>query len=131
MYNFSKRSKNNLMTCEEDLQKIANLAIKRVDFSVIQGIRTLSQQKQNVAKGVSWTLKSKHLYNPSRAFDFIPYPFKGWDDREGFAKIGKILLECANELGIKARWGGDWNRNGSYQDEIKRGSFDAGHFELL
>lgn len=50
MYSFSKRSIKNLETCEEDLQrilqKIVNLAIRKVDFSVTKGVRTLAQQKK-------------------------------------------------------------------------------------
>jgi len=131
MPKFSKRSLKNLETCDERLQKIAKIAIKYVDFSVIQGQRSLEQQRENVAKGVSWTMKSKHLKKPSWAFDFIAYPFKGWGNKEDFEKVAIVLLAVADALNIKTRWGGDWNKNGSYKDEIKRGSYDGGHFELL
>lgn len=48
-----------------------------------------------------------------------------------FEKVANVLKQVAKELGIKARWGGDWNMNGRYDDEIERGSYDGGHFELM
>ena len=131
MPRFSKRSLENLNTCDERLQKIAKIAIKYIDFSIIQGHRTLAEQKENVAKGVSWTLNSKHCKTPSQAFDFIPYPFNGWNDKRGFKEVSTVLLAVAEALDTGVRWGGDWNRNGSYEDEVQRGSYDGGHFELI
>ena len=132
MYKFSQKSLKYLNECDDRLIQIANEAIKRIDFSVIDGARTEEEAKANQAKGVSWTNKSKHCRkSKSYAFDFIPYPFKNWNDLEGFEKIAKVLNEEAAKLGIKVRWGGDWNMNGKYADEIARGSYDGGHFELM
>ena len=52
-----------------------------------------------------------------KAFDFIPYPFNGWEDLESFRKVGEELKFCARHLGIKCGYGGDWG-------------WDWGHFEL-
>ena len=132
MPKFSQKSLKYLNECDDRLIRIANEAIKRIDFSVIDGARTEEEAKANQAKGVSWTNKSKHCRKPkSYAFDFIPYPFKNWNDLEGFEKVAKVLNEEAAKLGIKVRWGGDWNMNGKYADEIARGSYDGGHFELM
>lgn len=131
MYKFSKRSLKNLSECDERLQRIAKEAIKRIDFTVIDGMRTQEEAEENRKKGTSWTNKSKHCLNPSKAFDYTPYPFISWEDLKAFEEIAKILLQVAKELGIKARWGGDWNMNGKYDDEIERGSYDGGHFELM
>lgn len=132
MYKFSERSLKHLEECDDRLILIANQAIKRIDFSIIDGARTEEEAKENQAKGTSWTNKSKHCKkSKSYAFDFIPYPFKDWNDLEGFKKVADVLKEEAEKLGIKVRWGGDWNMNGKYDDEIARGSFDGGHFELM
>ncbi|MDY4010169.1 MAG: M15 family metallopeptidase [Fusobacterium gastrosuis] len=133
MPKFSKRSLEILKTCHPDLQKIALRAIKRIDFKIIEGHRTTEQQKQKIKQGFSKTMKSKHCFYPSLAFDFVPYPFKqeDWEDYERFNKVGEILLECANELRIKARRGADWNMNGSTKDEVIRGTYDGPHFELM
>ena len=99
-YKFSKRSLNNLKNCHPDLIKIANEAIKYVDFTIIEGHRSIEQQKENIKKGVSQTLKSKHCETPARAMDIIPYPFKGWNDTKDMDRVTKVILECARKLGI-------------------------------
>lgn len=132
MYKFSKTSLKHLNECDDRLILIANKAIERIDFSIIDGARTEEEAKKNQVKGTSWTNRSKHCRKPkSYAFDFIPYPFKNWNDLEGFKKVADVLKEEAKKLGIKVRWGGDWNMNGKYEDEIERGSYDGGHFELM
>ena len=134
MTKWSNRSISNFSSCDDRLKKIADKARElypEVDFTIIEGQRSIAQHKANLAKGVSWAKLSKHCYFPSYAFDFIPYPFKNWNDTKGFEKVGKALFDAAKALGIKARWGGDWNMNGSYKDEVLRGSYDGGHFELM
>lgn len=128
MPRFSKRSLENLKTCHPDLIKIANEAIKRIDFTIIEGHRSKEKQKENLKKGVTQTLNSKHCEYPSKAFDFIPYPFKDWDDTKSFNKVGEIILQCAKELNILARRGADWNMNGRTDDEK---FYDGPHIELL
>lgn len=130
MFKFGKTSKQNLKGVHPDLVKLAEKAISlsEIDFTVIQGLRTLKQQQENVKKGVSWTLNSKHL--TGRAIDVVPYPVD-WNDLTKFAKINEAFKKASQELNIRYRWGGDWNMNDSYKDEIKRGSYDGGHFELL
>ncbi|CAL7888758.1 L-alanyl-D-glutamate peptidase [Fusobacterium necrophorum subsp. funduliforme] len=128
MPKFSKRSLDNLKDCHPDLKKIAELAIQRVDFTIIEGHRSKAKQLQNVKSGASQTMNSKHCEYPSRAFDFIPYPFKGWNDSEGFNNIGEVILQCAKELKIFARRGADWNMNGRTDDEK---FYDGPHIELM
>lgn len=128
MYKFSDRSKENLRTCHSDLVKIANEAIKYVDFTVIEGYRSKEKQRENIKKGVSKTLNSKHCEIPSRAFDFIPYPFTTWNDTVSFNKISKVIIECAKKLNILARRGSDWNMNECSSDES---FYDGPHIELL
>lgn len=113
MPSFSKRSKDNLATCHENLQLIAEDAIKIIDFTVIEGHRGKQAQNVAVARGTSKTPwpKSKHNKLPSHAFDFIPFPFDGnWGkaNHPKFKAVGKVLLECAAKRGIKASYGGDW-----------------------
>ena len=126
----SDRSKKNLENVHPDLIRIINrcLSYGTVDFSVIQGQRSIEQHLQNLAKGVSKISMSKHCYNPSCAFDFIMYPFTGWGDAAGFDKVAKELVRAAKELGIPARSGGDCNRDGNFRNDR---FYDGGHFELI
>ena len=57
MYKFSKASLKHLNECDDRLILIANKAIKKIDFSIIDGARTEEEAKANQAKGTSWTNK--------------------------------------------------------------------------
>ena len=120
MPRFGKRSKRCLAGCHKDLQKVANEAIKLVDFSVISGHRGRSAQNAVYDKGFSKARfpNSKHNKTPSEAFDFIPYPFTDWGDVARFAYIAGVIICTAARLGIKLKWGGhfkNWKDYGHIQ----------------
>lgn len=124
----SQKGKDILATRHPDLQKVINASFEKMpfDITVLQStIRTVEEQRANVAKGVSWTMKSKHL--DGRAVDMAPYPID-WKDLGRFEQMAKVVLATAKELGIKVRWGGDWNQNGDWKDEK---NYDGPHFELM
>lgn len=132
MYTFSKRSREQLNTCHPKLVQVLEAAIKKIDFSVIEGHRGEAEQNRAFAEGRSrlrWP-NSKHNKMPSEAVDIWPYPFKPeyWNQIEVWENLAKVVLECAEELGIKIRWGGDWNQNGDWRDEK---FIDGPHFELM
>ena len=118
MYKFSKRSLDNLKNVDERLVRICNELIKRVDFTVIEGFRSLERQKELYDKGFSKidgiTKKGKHNYSPSLAIDIIPYkkghnPFDGSKESDiMFDNLAKEFKQVAKELGINITWGGDW-----------------------
>ena len=118
MYNFSQRSLNNLKNVDERLVKICNELIKRVNFTVIEGHRSLERQKELFDKGFSKidgiSKKGKHNYSPSLAIDIIPYkkglnPFDGTKESEKmFNDLAVEFKKVAKELNIKIVWGGDW-----------------------
>lgn len=51
MYKFSKTSLKHLNECDDRLILIANKAIERIDFSIIDGARTEEEAKKNQVKG--------------------------------------------------------------------------------
>jgi len=59
--------------------------------------------------------KSKHNSLPSKAVDVAPYPID-WNDLERFYNFGGYVRGIAESLGIKIRWGGDWNENLELKD---------------
>ena len=60
----------NLEPAHRDLVTILHLVYKKVpEFKIFQCARDLEQQRRNVAKGVSQTMKSKHLTAPTQACD--------------------------------------------------------------
>lgn len=122
---FGTNSKAMLKGVDKRLVDICNAAIKIIDFSVIDGVRTIEEQRVNVARGKSWTMNSKHL--DGKAVDLAPYPL-AWADTEMFCLLAGVMRACAHAQGVTLRWGGDWNRNESTKDERNR---DYGHFELV
>ena len=110
MYVLSQRSKDRLKGVNPDLVKVVERAIQisEIDFMVIEGVRTLEKQKENVKKGVSKTLNSRHLTGD--AVDLGPLVNKDipWKDWSKFELVAKAMKQAAKELGVKIEWGGDW-----------------------
>lgn len=125
-YYFGKRSKKSLSTCHSDLQQIAHNAIKRIDFTVIDGHRTREIQNGYFLRGVSKVKypASSHNALPSLAMDCIPCPFENhyWSSQYGkdkFSQMSIIILEEAAKLDIVLLWG------------YKAWGWDLPHFQLI
>ncbi len=129
MPSFGKSSQDKLATCDPRLQKVFNEVIKYFDCTVIEGHRGEEAQNKAFAEGKS-KLKypqSKHNKTPSLAADVLPYPID-WNDTNRMRYFAGFVVGIAATMGIKLRWGGDWNQN----TELKDNSFnDLPHFELV
>ena len=129
MYKFGSRSKKHLVTLDERLQKVLNEVIKYVDCSIIEGHRSAERQNKLFEEGRTKVKypHGRHNSNPSRAVDVVPYPID-WDDRARFHLFAGFVIGIAQSMGIKLRWGGDWNMN----FEVDDNNFDDfPHFELI
>jgi peptidoglycan L-alanyl-D-glutamate endopeptidase CwlK len=108
-FKFGLVSKYRLRGVHPDLVKVMELAISKspVDFSVIEGLRTIERQRQYVKSGASRTMKSRHL--TGHAVDIAPYVSGKirWD-WPLYYKIAPIVKAAAKELKIPIVWGGDW-----------------------
>ena len=128
MPRFGKRSKERLATCEKDLQMVFNEVIKYVDCSILEGHRSKDRQNSLYEDGKTKVRypNGRHNASPSRAVDVTPYPVD-WADRERQTLFAGFVLGVANQMGIKLRWGGDWDQD----FEVKDNRFDDfPHFEL-
>lgn len=113
----SEKEAARMKRAHPDLQKIIRRAaeITTVPFTILQADRTLEQQKANVAKGVSWTMKSRHLIGADGmvyAVDIAPLV----DGQVSWAwplyyKLAPIIKKAAADVGIPVEWGGDWKKN--------------------
>ena len=128
MPRFGKKSKEQLDTCNEKLRRVFNEVIKTVDCSVLEGHRDKDRQNAFYEEGKTKVKypKGRHNADPSLAVDVVPYPID-WDDRERFHLFAGFVLGTAKQMGIKLRWGGDWNINW-FVDDNKFDDFP--HFEL-
>lgn len=127
---FSDKSLKQLNTAHEDLQKLFKKVIEYWDCQVLEGKRSEAQQKINVANGVSKTMQSKHVFplnGPSLALDVAPYPIK-WNDLQRFYAFAGFVIGTAVAMGLKVRWGGDWDSDRDFSDQTFN---DLVHFELV
>ena len=128
MPRFGKKSKSQLSTCEKDLQRLFNEVVKHFDCTVIEGHRGAERQNNAYKQGKS-KLKfpeGKHNKTPSVAVDVIPYPID-WEDRDRHHLFSGFVLGVASQMGIKIRWGGDWDMDTKTKDNRFD---DLVHFEL-
>lgn len=134
MPKFSETSLKHLSQCHPQLQKLFELVVVGYDCSVICGHRGEAEQERLFrikASKLRFPL-SKHNSLPSRAVDVVPWfpgePHIRWGDTRSFDHFAGFVLGVAHGMGIKIRWGGDWNGNRDLHDQ----SFnDLVHFELL
>ena len=78
MYKFSKRSLRNLEGVHPLLVNVVHRALElsNIDFTVVEGLRTIEKQREYVAKGASKTMNSYHLKQKDgygHAVDIYPY----------------------------------------------------------
>ena len=129
MPRFSKRSRDNLDTCDERLQRVCERVIEQFDFTVLEGYRTLERQRELLRQGKTKLSpgKSAHNRNPSTAVDVAPYPID-WSDIRRFDILAGFMFQAAAEEGVTLRWGGDWDRDWELSDQTFN---DLPHFEIV
>lgn len=112
----SAKSDGLLELAHPNIRRVVRRAIKKskVDFKVAETLRTLDQQKQNVANGVSWTLDSKHL----KQADGYAHAVDLWAIVNGsvswawplYFRIAEAMQDASFDEGIPLIWGGCWDR---------------------
>jgi len=147
-FKLSQRSLDRLDSVDPDLIKVVKYAIgvTKVDFGVIEGVRTLEKQKELVAAGASKTMNSKHL--KGLAVDLMAYVGgRGCWELKVYDDIADAMKQGAIEYGVPIVWGASWHiRNiadwkgtmeeamNDYIDtrrkEGKRPFIDGPHFEI-
>ncbi len=109
MYKLGKRSLSRLKGVDGDLVRVVKRAIQisEVDFTVLEGMRTLQRQEKLYKSGASQTMKSRHLIG--EAVDLGAWVDGGVEwSWPLYYKIAEAMKEAADELGVKITWGGDW-----------------------
>jgi peptidoglycan L-alanyl-D-glutamate endopeptidase CwlK len=129
---FGSRSLKNMVGIHPDLRRVLDRALQDspLDFSVIEGLRTLERQKQLVASGASQTLNSRHL--TGHAVDLLPIgpDGKGAFDWPLYNRLGPAVKAAAEAEGVALDWGGEWKK---FKDgphfELDRNVYPAGEWE--
>ena len=148
-FKLSRRSLDRLVGVDDDLVAVVRYAIgaTRTDFGVIQGLRTIEQQKELVAKGASQTMKSKHL--DGNAVDLMAYiNGRGSWELNLYDDLADAMKEGAEAAGVAVRWGAAWHIDdirtweGTMEEAMndyidlrrsqgRRPFIDGPHFELM
>ena len=132
-YILSQKSLDRLAVVDPRLVAVVKRAIQITtqDFMVLEGYRSQERQDELYAQGrtkpgpvVTWVKVGTHT--SGTAVDLVPYPVD-WNDLSKFDAISKAMFDAAKELGVKIRWGANWNQNGTPRE---RGESDSPHFEL-
>jgi len=148
-YKLSKRSLARMDGVDERMVRVVQTAISltSVDFGVIQGLRTIQEQRELVAKGASQTMKSKHI--DGLAVDLMAYVgSRGSWELTLYDNLADAMKIAAEEEDVQIRWGAAWHINdirefdGTMQDAMneyidlrrsqgRRPFIDGPHFELM
>lgn len=104
-----QRSLSRLEGVHPDLVRVVKqaAAISNLDFTVLEGLRTLDRQRTLVAEGASRTMKSRHL--TGHAVDLAPLidGKVSWD-WPIYHRLAKIIKSAAADEKVPLQWGGDW-----------------------
>lgn len=108
-FSFGTRSLERMKGVHPDIVKVMKSAIacSPLDFTILEGVRTLATQKKYFAQGATRTMNSRHL--TGHAIDIAPVIDGSvrWD-WPLYYQLAKVVKKCAADLGIKLDWGGDW-----------------------
>ena len=147
-FKLSQRSLDKIEGVDEQLVATVKLAIAvtKIDFGVICGLRTMEEQRALVEKGASQTMRSKHL--EGKAVDLMAYiGSRGSWELNLYDDIANAMKEAAIETGAVICWGAAWHipdirqYKGSMEDamneyidlrrsEGKRPFIDGPHFQI-
>lgn len=135
MPNYGAESLAHLSAVTPRLRGVFMEAIKVVDLKIIDGLRTVAEQRKNVERGVSKTMHSKHLPQPdgmAHAVDAMPHPIdwnaveKGWQalkradpelrTAEAVYALG-VIRGIAHMMNVPVRQGIDWDNDTQFEDQ--------------
>tara|TARA_R110002126_G_scaffold151295_4_gene298317 strand:+ start:236 stop:817 length:582 start_codon:yes stop_codon:yes gene_type:complete len=109
-YSLSAKSLNRLKGLHPDLVKIVERAIEitTIDFSVGEGLRPITRQKELYQQGATTTMNSRHL--TGHAVDLFALDENGkvsWNWKY-YHPLAAVMKQAAKDVGVSIEWGGDW-----------------------
>ena len=130
MNRYSRASEERLKTVHPNLALVFRTVLPSWDHTIICGHRGEEAQTRAYRMGQSKVRfpNSKHNEYPSLAVDVAPYPIV-WSDYYRFYYFAGYVQRVALELGVKIRFGGDWDMDTFAQND--QSFFDLVHFELI
>jgi peptidoglycan L-alanyl-D-glutamate endopeptidase CwlK len=108
-FTLGTRSRHRLRGVHADLVRVVERAIEltEVDFTVLEGMRSVARQKELVKAGASQTMNSRHLTGHAVDLGALVNGAVRWD-WPLYHRIADAMKRAASELGVSLEWGGDW-----------------------
>jgi peptidoglycan L-alanyl-D-glutamate endopeptidase CwlK len=108
-YKLGTRSEQRLKGVHPDLIRVVRRAIEisPIDFTVLEGKRTVERQRELFAKKATRTMRSRHIHG--FAVDLAPL-INGevrWD-WPLYNQLSKVVKQAAKDVKVPVEWGGDW-----------------------
>jgi len=143
-HDYGTRSRAKLATCHDELALVMGEALKMtpdsIDITIVHGFRDKVEQNNIDPRftNARWPASYHNATDDagvarSDAVDFAPYITlrngkKGipWTDVKLFSFVAGIIQAAAHKLNIKITWGGDFDRDGSTEDQTLA---DVGHIQ--
>lgn len=156
-YALGAASRAKLEGVHPDLARVVvrAISISKIDFKVIEGVRSREQMMINYGKGrtaaqlaakgipakyaqpraakVTWLadpFNSKHAIQKSgysEAVDCLIAPYD-WKEGPGWKLMYQAFMKAARIEKVRVRWGRDWDEDGVIGE---KGETDGPHFELV
>ncbi len=99
--NYGAKSLERLATAHPDLQALMKKVGEKFPNTILEGHRSEEQQRKNVQKGVSKTMNSKHLPDPSEAVDAAPDPLSWPQAAKLMSRIETVAGLMSDEQGAE------------------------------
>ncbi len=103
------RSLSRLEGVHPDLVRVVKkaAAMSDLDFTVLEGLRTVERQKELMKQGATKTMNSRHL--TGHAVDLAPMlGGKVTWDWPLYHRLAKIVKDAAKAENVPITWGGGW-----------------------
>lgn len=133
---FGTRSRMNLEGVDPRLVRLFEEVVKGFDCTVLSGVRTAKEQADLYASGRTKPgpiltqkdgVHKRSNHQGGKAVDVAPWPID-WKDSKRFYHFAGYVRGVAGQMGIDARWGGDWDSDTELHDQS---FYDLPHFEVV
>lgn len=131
-----QRSLSRLEGVHPDLVRVVKkaAALSDLDFTVLEGLRTVDRQKQLMKQGATRTMNSRHITGHAVDLGAMIGGTVRWDWAL-YIKLAEVMRSASISENVPIRWGGTWKLlsdiKGPITAKVLSRSFpDGPHYEL-
>ncbi|MEQ8405948.1 MAG: M15 family metallopeptidase [Oceanicaulis sp.] len=108
-FRFSERSERRMQGVHPDMVRVMRRALELspLDFTVVEGLRSLQRQHELYASGASKTMNSRHLTGHGVDIAPIVGGSISWHWPH-YYDLADVVKQAAADCGVTLEWGGDW-----------------------